>query len=405
VSGLRIAWRNLRRNGRRTAISLAAITFSTMVLIVTLGLMEGMLSDMLHSVTNMVVGEAQVHHPEYLSERSIYDTLADTEAILAAAQEAGIAAAPRAYGYGLLSSGTKSAGVQFWGVDPMAERAVGELPESILRGSFLGDNPRKQVVLGRKLARTLAAQVGTELVVIVQAADGALGSDLFTVVGIMKSAGDAIDRSMAMIHHQGFAELFVLPGGWHEVVLNSKGKRTPEEVAALVTPAAEDAEVKTWRQLLPSVAKMVQAVDGMLFLFGAMFSLAAGLGVLNTMLMATYERIPEFGLIKALGATPWRIVREVATEALLLGLVGGLLGGAAGALLTWYFQGHPIDLSGFAEGFNTSGVAISAEWRADFSFWIVVLPMVGMWLVALLAALYPASKAARLDPVRALTHV
>lgn len=405
MSTMRIAWRNLWRNSRRTGITIVAMSLSTAVLIITYALMLGMMVQMEHSVTDVTVGQVQVHHRNYLKERSLYDTVDGWENILETAHRNGIAAAPRAFGFGLLSSGNKSAGVQFWGVDPASEQEIGDMARTMLKGAYLSGRPSMGVVLGRKLARTLHADVGTELVAVVQASDGSLGNELFHVRGILKSVGENLDRSVAIIDREDFASLFVLPHQYHEIALNSHGQLSPDEVVAAIRTSAGSNEVKTWRQILPGVSDMLNTSSGATMIFLLIFFLAAGLGVLNTLLMATYERIPEFGLLKAIGTSPWRILRDVSAEALLLGIVSSVVGGIIGTIVSLYFQYYPIDLSAFGEGFNTSGVVISAQWGALLTTRGIVWPIVIMWLVSVLASLYPAVKAARLDPVRALTHV
>ena len=400
-----LAWRNLWRNPRRSLITLTALVLSTVVLIVTDALMHGLLLQMEHSVTDLSVGEVQVHNRRYLGERNLYDTISAPGAILEVARNHGIPATGRAFGYGLLSGGTKSAGVQFLGIEPNSERRVSDLADNVLMGAFIGGAPQQGVVLGRKLARTLNAGLGDELVVVVQAADGSLGNTILHVRGILKSIGETQDRSLALIHALDFAELFVFEGRIHEIALNSRGALTPEEIAALLLPASGDNAVKTWRQLRPTLSDMLTTYAGMTLIFEFIFFLAAGLGVLNTMLMATYERIPEFGLIKAIGASPGRVVADVLSEALVLGVAASLIGGPTGTLIAWYLARHPLDLSGFAEGFNTSGVALSTDWGAVVTLPGTLVPVVFLWLVVLLAALYPAVKAARLDPVEALAHV
>ncbi|HOO37508.1 MAG TPA: ABC transporter permease [Deltaproteobacteria bacterium] len=405
MNTMRIAWRNLWRNSRRTGITIVAMSLSTAVLIITYALMLGMMVQMEHSVTDVTVGQVQVHHRNYLKERSLYDTVDGWENILETARRDGIAAAPRAFGFGLLSSGNKSAGVQFWGVDPASEQQIGDMAKNLLKGTYLSGRPSMGVVLGRKLARTLHADVGTELVAVVQASDGSLGNELFHVRGILKSVGENLDRSVAIIDREDFASLFVLPDQYHEIALNSRGQLSPDEVAAKIRSSAGSNEVRTWRQILPGVSDMLNTSSGATMIFLVIFFLAAGLGVLNTLLMATYERIPEFGLLKAIGTSSWRILRDVSAEALVLGILSSILGGIIGTIVSLYFQYFPIDLSAFGEGFNTSGVVISAQWGALLTLRGIIWPIVIMWLVSVLAALYPAAKAARLDPVRALTHV
>ena len=406
MSTFRIAWRNLWRNGRRTAITFAAVALNTAILIVSFALMVGVVDDLVHNVTDLSLGQVQVHHPKYRSERSIYDTVEDPGKILAAAREAGIAAAPRSYGFGLLSRATHSAGVQFCGVSPSAEKQISDLHQYMLLGEYLPDLPEKKVVIGRKLARTLEAKIGDELVVVVQAADGSMGNELFYIAGVLKSVGETLDRTLALVDQKDYEELFAAPGKVHEIALNSRGRLSEVAVAAAVAPVAGKNKVETWHELLPPLADMLEQMNGMLFLFGLVFFLAAGLGVMNTMLMATYERIREFGLLKAIGATPWRVLREISIEALTLALVSTLVGGAVGVFFGWYFQEFPIDLSTFSpDGFSTMGVAMNPLWRAALTPESVWIPIVMMWIISLLAALWPAIKAARLDPVKALTHI
>ncbi len=405
MGAFRIAWRNLWRNWKRTAITFAAVAMSTAVLIASYALMGGWTDAMMKSVTNLSVGEVQVHHPEYRTRRSIYDTVADPERIMERAREAGITASGRSFGYGLLSSGTKSAGAQFWGVVPGDERKVSDLAVNLREGDFLTGRAERKMVLGRKLAHSLKAEIGSELVVVVQAADGSMGNELFYVAGILKGIGETLDRSLALIDRTDFEELFVFPGRIHEIVLNSRGTVTPEEAAAAIAAAAGKNEVKTWRQLMPTLSQMLDSMLASVIIFGSIFFLAAGVGVLNTMLMATYERIPEFGLIKAIGGSPWRILREIAAEAVVLGFIGSLAGGVIGTAVSFYFQYHPIDLTMFVEELNFAAIAVSSEVNFALTPACVWGPVLSMWIASIIAALWPAVKAARLKPVDAMTHV
>jgi len=134
--------------------------------------------------------------------------------------------------------------------------------------------------------------------------------------------------------------------------------------------------------------------------FVFVFSLAAGLGVLNALLMATYERMREFGAVKALGASPWRIVGEVAAEALLIALVSCAAGVIVALAACAYLGVHGIDLSFVGGNISFSGVAFETVWRASLKFKMIVTSVLSMSVISLLAALYPAILAARLDPVQ-----
>jgi ABC-type lipoprotein release transport system permease subunit len=399
------AWRNLWRNGRRTAITLAAVMLSTAILVVTRALMQGMAEGAIRNATALGVGEVQVHAPGYLAGRSFYQALPDPAGVLAAARAGGVAAAPRSFGYGLVAHDTKSAGAVFWGLDPAVERATFDLARHVASGAFLATTPARGAVLGRKLARSLGAGVGDELVVVVQAADGSLGNELYTVTGVLEAVGEEIDRGAVLVHRADFEELFVAGGRVHEVALNSRGRLPLGALAAFAARAAPGQDVRTWRQLLPMLSDLLALMDVSLWIFGSIFLVAAGLGVMNTMLMATYERTREFGVLKALGTSPWRIVRDVAVEALVLAAVGTALGAAVGAAGALVLERHGIDTSALAGGVSIAGVAFDPVWRAALRAEALPAPVVAMWVVSVVASLYPAVLAARLEPVRAMQHV
>jgi ABC-type lipoprotein release transport system permease subunit len=402
VQTLRHAWRNLWRNGRRTAITLTTVALATAVLIVIRALMAGMMRDAIRNATDLGMGEVQIHAPGWLRDPTLHAALPDPEGIAAVARARGVAAAPRALGSALLAHGVKSSGALMWGVEPAREREAFSLARHVDRGAFLAAAPGRSVVLGRKLARILDVDVGSELVVVVQGADGSLGNDLFTVTGVLKSVGDAFDRSAALVHRADFAELFVAEGLVHELALTSRGRLPLDTVAEVATAAAPGQEVRTWRQLVPALSDMLGMADAALWIFGGIFFVAAGLGVLNTMLMATHERVREFGLVKALGASPARILRDVAVEALILAVTGTALGAAAGVAAARALEVHGIDTSALAGDLSFAGVAFDPVWRAALSPAELVVPIVVMWLAAVVAALWPGFLAARLDPVRAM---
>jgi ABC-type lipoprotein release transport system permease subunit len=405
MSLLRISWRNLWRNRRRTAITLAAISLNTMILITTYSLMDGLLGQTARNATQLATGEAQLHAPGYLLDHSLYTTLNHPRTILTRLREHSIGAAPRIYGYGLVSLGTKSAGALFWGVEPAMEQANFKLAGHVAEGAFLSPTPHKELVLGKKLARSLNVQVGSEIVVLVQATDGSMGNDIYTVKGILKAVGEGIDRNAAIVHQDDFRQLFAMPEGIHEIAVNTNGGMPLATLTEILSQLAPNAEVKTWRQILPTLSDMIEISGASMSLFGSIFFIAAGLGVMNTMLMATYERAHEFGLLKALGASPWRIVRDVTVEALLLACTATLFGVVLGLAASYALQEVGLDTSKLTGEFHIAGVVFDPVWRAALSVKAVVQPVIIMWLVCVLAALYPAAMSARLDPVKSMQQV
>lgn len=402
---LRVAWRNLHRNRRRTVITVAAVAANTAILIASLALTEGMLLQMERSVTRLTLGDAQVHAVNYRKEQSMYLAVPEPAALLAAVAKAGADAAPRSYGFGLLSNGSKSAGVRMAGVDPEREARAFELAAKVKHGTWLGSTADRGVIIGRRLARSLHAEVGTELVAVVQAADGSTGADTFKVQGILGPVSEEVDRGALYMHAADFDEIFVADGRVHEIAIHLK-EVAMADLRAAVAPTLGEGELMTWRELLPPLAEMLQMADASLLLFAAVFFLGAGLGVLNTMLMATHDRVREFGVIKALGGTPWRIIRDVTAEALVLGLIASAIGALLGIAGSVYMQAYGIDLSGFGEdSVSMAGLAWDTVMYAELTPGQVVGSAVTMIAASVLASLYPAIKAARMQPVHAMTHV
>ena len=275
------------------------------------------------------------------------------------------------------------------------------------RGAFLTAAARSEVVIGRRLAKSLQAGIGAELVAVVQAADGSLGNELFAVAGILRSVGEEIDRAGILMHRDDFDRLFVADGRVHEIALLGDD-RQPEEIAALFTEAGHSATVAvdTWRELLPTLSDMLNLSDASMGIFAFIFLLAAGLGVLNTMFMATHDRVREFGMLKALGTTPVRIVVDVLVEALLLAGVAAAAGALLGSAASLHFElSGGMDLTRWQGGsLMMSGIPFEPIYQFDLLPGRVFTAVVTMCLICVVAALFPALKAARLDPVRAMTH-
>ncbi len=261
MNSLRYGWRNLWRNTTRTLITVAAAAFSTAVLIASFALMDGLVVHAVGNITNLDVGEVQVHARGYLADRSIYESIRNPAALLADARQHGIDAAPRALADGLIAFGNKSVGAQVWGVEPPSERAAFTLAQHVAQGRFLPDAPQHLLVIGRRLAESLGAHVGSEVVLVVQAADGSLGNDLFTVAGILQTADADVD-SGALMHAADFGELFVSDNRIQEIALNSHGRVPVDALASMTKSATPGEDVRTWRELMPAFSDMLALFDG-----------------------------------------------------------------------------------------------------------------------------------------------
>ncbi len=401
---IKVSWRNLWRNPIRTNVTISAVAICIAILIIFQSMIVGLIEKAEFNTTNLIIGEVQVHAEGYLDDRSIYKSLQNIEEIHSVAKENNIGLVERSYGFGLISSGTKSAGTQFWGINPESELQHFDFANHIDKGNFLTNTSLKKIVLGKKLASSIAADIGTELVVFVQGADGSLGNELFYVSGILKNVANNIDRGAAMILREDFDILFSANNLIHEIALNSKGRLESEEIQKLVSAKTTGVDVETWQQLMPTIALMTEKmIVFMRTLFSLIFGIAASLGVMNTMIMSTYDRMREFGIIRAIGTTPWRILKQVSLEAILMTIFASIIGVVVGLSVALYFQKYGFDVSG-SGNMSFGGVVMDPIWRASVSVGIVFLPVVLMMLISIVASIYPASIAARIKPVEAIHY-
>ncbi len=400
----KLSWRNLWRNPTRTNVTILSVSLCIAVLIIFQSMIVGLIEKTKFTTTNLIIGEVQVHAEGYLDDRSIYKSLQNTEEIHLVAKENNIGLVERSYGFGLISSGTKSAGTQFWGINPESELQHFDFANHIDKGNFLTNTSLKKIVLGRKLANSIAADIGTELVVFVQGADGSLGNELFYVAGILKNMADNVDRGAAMILREDFDILFSANNLIHEIALNSKGRFESEEIQKLLSARTADVDVETWQQLMPTIALMTEKMSVfMRTFFSLIFGIVASLGVMNTMIMSTYDRMREFGIIRAIGTTPWRILKQISLEAILLTTIASIIGVVVGLSVALYFQKYGFDVSGGGK-MSFGGVVMDPIWKGSVSVGIVLLPVVLLMLVSVVASIYPASIAARIKPVEAIHY-
>ncbi len=400
-----LAYRNLWRNRRRTILTLLAMIVSVALLILALGVFSGMIDDLLATTTRLYHGHLVVAAPAYHDHRELHAHLA--ESTIDRPELAGVAdrlgLAPRLRAFGLLSRNNSSYPAEILGVDPAREPLVTDLDRKVVAGRYLQPGEAGSVVIGSGLARKLGATVGSELVVVTQAADGSIGNDLLIVCGIFTSGDNRYDTRLALTPLPWLQRLLVLDGQIHEIAIAIEEPMQAFAAADrlnAILPAGIAA--RDWGDLLPEMREAIAAFDVSRMIVVGILYLATGLGILNTCFMSVMERTREFGLLLASGMRPWGLRRLVLLETLFLALLGVAVGVAGGALLTWYMQATGIDLSGAITPVTYAGGTILPRLRAVFAPGNFLVPAVMLVVVALLAGFLPANRAARLDPVAAL---
>ena len=404
---MRIAWRNLGRNKKRTGLALAAIAIAQFALLVTDGLMNGYVDSMLDAMTGPMLGHVQVHAVDWRDERAMDLTVRDLDGALAELRTIpGVRnAAPRIYAPALLALEQEGHAAIAVGVEAIAERGR----TGLLRDVDTTALPQgHDVLMGKALARSMKVSVGDEVALVGQGADGSLANDLFTVRGILSSPIDLVNR-MGLVMDIGTAqETFAMTDEAHEITIHGDNAEVAgelsERIAAL--PRFGEDEVLPWKEISPELVTIVEITAQYSGVVLLLVFIAAAAGVANTILMSIFERRREIGMLLSLGTTPWRVVRMIISEAVVLGLIGVAIGSVLGAVVV---------LVGAETGFSWAsmgGEALNDVAYQGMSFDMEIIPrltfsdvgrgVVAVVVTSLLAALWPAIHAARLEPVEAL---
>lgn len=429
-----VAWRNLWRHRRRSLITAAAMGVGMALVLFVIALTDGMYAQMFDVMVTQNLGHVQVHHPDYPERHRLYDTVdVAGDAVAKMEATAGVThLTTRVFGFALAGSEEKSSGARLVGVLPDREQQVTHADQRVVAGRFLGVEPAREVVIGDEMAEDLDLEVGGELVVIGQSTYGAVASDLFTIVGLHHTGATAMDRSGVYLHQADLQAFLELPDQVHEIVVITEdafaaepvslalqaalgGQEPPPGEGAAPTPvgaADGDAEaaasplVRTWQEADPQAAQLIGMQDASKFIMmGVVFSVA-GLGVLNTMLMAVFERTRELGVLRALGLTPGQLLRLVLIESVLLTAVAGIFGLLLGGVLDYWVITEGLDFStGDGKGLVYQGITLDPRIKGQFNLDGVVLTVAVMFSISVLAAVWPAVRAARLRPVDAMRHV
>ncbi|MGE4608725.1 MAG: FtsX-like permease family protein [Myxococcota bacterium] len=399
----KIAWRNVWRNQRRTIVTIGAMSLALTVMILWAGLIEGYLEGMERNILELEVGDLQIFANDYRDNPSIYTRIDQPDALLSPLWKNGFDATARLLAFGMVAAGEASAGVSFRGVDIEQDAEVSEIHREVASGNWLDESDPSGVVIGRRLARILAVEVGSELVVLTQGADGSMAYDLFTVRGILRGIGDATDRGGVFLDVDVLRELIVVPGGVHQIIV-----RRPEGIELgtaeqMVRDLAGDNDVKTWRQLLPTLASLLDSTRSLMVVMFVIVYVAIGILILNAMLMAVFERVREFGVLKAIGAGPVDVMRLILAECAIQTGLAVAIGVAISIPSVAYLADTGLDIGSLA-GVSIMGIAMDPLWKAVVSPYIFAMPIGVLLSIVVLAVLYPALKAALIEPVEAMRH-
>jgi putative ABC transport system permease protein len=403
-----MAWRNVWRNHRRSLLTACAIGLGLAFTIFMRGIGDGFHEQMVDNSVRAEIGHIQIHLAGYHDEPAIDDTLPDPTQVESAIKRlSGLRGySLRVLGGGLASTADNSGGVEILGVDPKMEQTVTTLQHALIEGKYLTPDAQRPILVGQRLASRLKASLGDKIVLMVQAADGSMGAQLFRVEGIFRSGSPEMDQGVVFILRSDAQALFGLGERVTEaaILLDSSQQVAPALAQLRAELKDRHVEVLPWWQVEPFLQQFIQIDDAFFDIIVGIFFVVISIGILNTIMMSVFERVREFGVMMALGMKPGQVVKLVMEEALTLGLVGIVAGGGLGCAATLYFARHGIDLESFRAGAAALGITTSVVY-SHLTLANVLYSSGAVLVIVLLVALYPAVKASRLRPVQAIRYV
>jgi putative ABC transport system permease protein len=403
-----MAWRNIWRNPRRSILTICAIAFASLLLVFMLSWQFGSYDTMINASVKISSGHIQVQAKDYQDKRDIWMVVRDPAEIDGFLDQIPEVAAytSRTNAFSLVSSKERTYGVLVVGIDPSNEAKVSTLKKIIRQGEYLSSSDRDYALIGQLLAKNLRVDVGDELVILGQGLDGSVAATVVQIKGIYNSGQDEFDRNTLHIPLKYFQEVYFMDGAVHEVVVLGKSLKYVQEIkrelASEIAHIDEDDRlvVLDWMQLMPGLIQAIKMdlISG--FIFYIILIVVVAFSILNTFLMAIFERTREFGVLLAVGTTPGRLAKLLLLESSTITLIGIVFGIILGSLVTWYFQAHGILISGASELMRRYG--LPERMYPQLSLLSIAVGAGIVLVITILTALYPALKARRLRPVEAM---
>ena len=399
---LKLAWRNLFRNVRRTVLTCTLISSALIVLILFDGMMLGMVDAMVGGITKTLSGEAQVHKKGFRENLApeFYLKNPDEIATALSADERVSAHASRVIVGGMIASSRNTIGGVIYGVDAESERNVSKVSQSLYEGKYLSGEKR-EILIGKLMAELLEVELGDRIIITAASVDdNEIIQELFRVSGLVEFGQTEIDESIAFINLDAAQSFLGMQGRVHEIAVRFIDAEDAKDTALPILKRLNQGEIEAlgWPELQPSIAGMIQMTDISSGIIGTILFILTALGVINSMFMSIYERIYEFGIARAIGTTPGQIFSLVLFEAFLLGAMASVIGLAIGYFLSSYFNVNGIPVGEF----EFSGVGIDGNLRTELrSYQFIAFPIY-VTVLTVFAAIYPGIFASKITPSRAL---
>lgn len=400
---IKVAWRNIWRNKVRSLVVITAVALGLWAGVFTSGFVNGMMKQKVDAVIKSELSHFQIHQPGFREELKLSKLIHNVDEIYENLQADSLVESftKRTISTGMLATASSTGSVKIVGIIPQTENELTQMAENITEGKYFEGIKRNPILISERLAEKYKVKLRSKVVLTSQDLHGEITSASFRVVGLYKTNNSMYDEMNVFVQSSDLKKILDITDGEHEIAVMIKSHEMAEQMANTYQGRFPDLEIKPWLDLAPGMRYMVDSMDTYTVIVVGIIMLALLFSIINTMLMAVLERVKEIGMLMAIGMKGKKVFSMVILETIFLSLIGGPLG----LLLAWlsitYFGSKGINLSGAAyEEVGFASIVYPYLLLADY---LKVAIMV--FVMSILASLYPAWKAIKLNPVEAIRKI
>lgn len=400
---IKLAWRNILRNKRRTFIAGTAIGIGLAAMIFTDAIMIGMEQYMVNSATRSFLGEGQIHHADFRLTNDVALTIANLETLVTRLENDTLVDkfTCRTITFGMITSPANVSAVSLVGVNPNTERHLSLIDDAVKQGTFFDGDNAQDLVIGCRLAELLEVELGDRVVITsAQAHTGDLAQELFRISGIYDFGDKSIDLGMAFIRLEKSQDMLNLGGDIHEIAMKLTDKQIAHDKTAPFWNRYSTVgnEAVSWVVIMPEIKAVFEMADFLMVILGLILFGVVSLGIINTLFMSLHERMFEFGVMRAVGTTPFAMGRLIVFEAAALAIISIIIGAIIGYVVTAIVGHTGIDYSGI----ESVGITYRDPMYPIMELKQFVIYPIAVFIFTALIGLYPARHAARILPAEAM---
>ena len=399
---IKLAWRNVWRSKTRSVVVIIAIALGLLAGVFSSAFVEGMMKQKVDNVIDLEMSHFQFHHSKFRDELASKYIIQKSEDIFKELESDNEVDAfcYRIKTMAMMASANHTNGVRITGVVPGLESKITPLKSNIIEGKYFDGVKRNPILVSNKIAKKYKLKVRSKVVVTFQDVNNEMISSAFRVAGIFNSHNGLYDEMNVFVRYDDLQNLLKIENGTHEIAVRIKEYQRAENIANKYQNKYSKLEVLPWMDLATGMRYMIEMMGSYTLILVGIIMFALIFSIINTMLMAVLERTREIGMLMAVGMSRSKIFIMIMLESIYLSLIGGPIGLLISWLLISYFGNSGIDLGGAGEVYEDLGYSSIIYPYLNMESYLQVTFMV--LIMAILAAIYPARKALKLNPVEAI---